>query len=579
MILQALAEYYQTLSRQGKIAKPGWNPIKVSFALDLDDDGRPSQLFPLNEFEERKGKQVQVPRTIVMPAHVKRTSGKSANFLCDNALYVFGLPKESKKDSDESKNIQDAKECFSCMANYHLQMLEKCDEPAGIALKKWFDNGKPMSEEIQAFIEPYRKELLAGANITYSHHGTLVADNPQIGKIWDDAYDVAEDGEKSICLISGEKAVPESVHPSIKGVAGASTMGAAIVSFNAPSFCSYGKEQSLNAPVSKASAFAYTSALNYLLSDSSHRTVIGDSTIVYWADNGDPAYQDMFNFCLNGSNDAITDNDLKHLFTKLSLGEPVDFDGTTLSPSMPFYILALSPNNARLSVRFFLNSTFGEIAANMKSHADRLEIIDGPSNFPVWRMLRETVRNAGEKSASPLPQLSGDIIRSILTGTPYPSTLYQQVQLRIRAEHDISRGKASIIKAYLLRNSNNPNNQEVLRVKLNEETTYTPYVLGELFSVLENVQETASGVSTIKDHYFTSACQTPAVVFPRLIDLAQKHLRKMEQGKRVFFSKQIQDLIGKLDSDFPIQLNLNDQGIFQIGYYHKTRARYAKKEQ
>ena len=581
MILQALADYYKILVSKDRIPPFGWAIANISFALEIDRNGDPVQLLPMFETEERKGKPVQVPGKYMMPAPVKRTAGVAANFLYDNPQYVLGLPKEDKKKTpgSEKKNAERALETFRCMSQLHLELLKDCTSDAAAALKNWFGKSSPGDEGLKELIAPFMKELSEGGNITYFFEGKPVTQYPEIAEAWNTAYNTVEDGPKSVCLITGEKIVPEPVHPSIKGVSGASTMGAAIVSFNAPSFCSYDKEQSLNAPVGKNAAFAYTSALNYLLGDFEHKRSLGDSTIVYWAEDGEEAYQDLFGLCLDGSNDTITDADLRQLIDKLAAGEAVDFDAARVTPTNRFYILAISPNNARLAIRFFLNSCFGDMIRHIKEHMDRLEITDGPKNLPIWRMLKETVRSAGGKSDDPLPHLSGDMLRSIMTGGPYPATLYQQVQIRIRAEHSLTRAKAAIIKAYLLRNGNDPKYQEVLGVKLNEETTYMPYVLGELFSVLENIQETASGVTTIKDHYFTSACQTPATVFPRLIDLAQKHLRKMNDKSRIYFSKQMQELIGKLDSDFPVQLNLNDQGVFQIGYYHKTQARYTKKEQ
>ena len=118
-------------------------------------------------------------------------------------------------------------------------------------------------------------------------------------------------------------------------------------------------------------------------------------------------------------------------------------------------------------------------------------------------------------------------------------------------------------------------------MELNQDTTYQPYLLGRLFAVLEGLQQAANpGINTtIRDRYFNSACATPAVVFPQLLKLAQAHLKKLGGGLEVNYNKQISDILAKFDRDYPASLNLYDQGIFQLGYYHQTQARFTKKEE
>ena len=197
----------------------------------------------------------------------------------------------------------------------------------------------------------------------------------------------------------------------------------------------------------------------------------------------------------------------------------------------------------------------------------------------VWQLLQETVnKNAREKTAS--PQLAGDVLMAVLTDGLYPATLINAVTLRIRAEHEITRGRAAIIKAYYLRNKNIKVPEEVLTVELNKDSKYVPYVLGRLFSVLEELQEAANpGInSTIKDRYFNSASATPAVIFPLLINLAQKHLRKLENRQKIYFNKLIGELTERITEPYPKRLTLPEQGAFQLGYYHRNQDRFTKKE-
>ncbi|MEA5152588.1 MAG: type I-C CRISPR-associated protein Cas8c/Csd1 [Oscillospiraceae bacterium] len=572
MILQALVSYYEALAERGAIARPGWGRARVQFALELDDDGGLKAVFPLEATNE-KGKPI--PTYYELPAAVKRTVGIAPNFLWDNAAYLLGLDGKGKPER--------ALKCFEAAKELHLGLLSDSDAAFARAICAFFRSWEPGSAAQEPLLADCLDAAGGGANFTFMYRGAMPDSAPELKRAWQRRYDgaSAEAGEKMRCLVTGEQAVPAPVHPSIMRVRGAQSSGAALVSFNAPAFCSFEREQNLNAPVSKYAAFAYTTALNHLIADTAHTRLVGDTTVVYWAESAGTQYQDAFGCSLDG--DTVTDNDLKGVMTALAKGENAYWDALPLKPDNHFYILGLAPNAARLSVRFFLSDSFGSFEKRLNEHYERLEIVrpdfDKEERLPLWKLLRETVNlNSRDKSAS--PQMAGDTLRAMLSGGSYPATLYQQTELRIRAERSITRGRAAIIKAYLLRNMDENFNKEALTVELNEKTTYQPYILGRMFSVLEDIQEKANpGINTtIKDKYFTSACATPAVVFPTLIKLAEKHLRKMDDAGRVWFSKQLQALTALLTESYPAHLTLSDQGIFQLGYYHQTQKRYEKKK-
>ena len=371
-------------------------------------------------------------------------------------------------------------------------------------------------------------------------------------------------------------------------------MGNSLVSFNDVADESYGcvKDQGKNAPTGKFAAFAYTTALNHLLSDRDHVFRIGDATVVCWARNAKPAYAALFGGVTFVP--SYTENDLRGMVKSLCAGQPVVYDEDKLDPDMDFYILGLSPNAARLSVRFFLHNTFGGFLRNVQAHYDRLEIVrpayDKFETLSLWKLLSETV-NQNSRDKSPAPDLAGEVLRAVLMNTRYPATLLNGVTLRLRAEREITRGRAAILKAYYIKSSEAANREnpdipkEVLQVSLNSDANNIPYTLGRLFSVLEAIQESANpGLNaTIKDKYFNSAAATPAVIFPVLTNLAQKHLKKLRgsnRGLSIVYDKQLTELFSKLDgTEYPARLNLPQQGSFQLGYYHQTQARYQKKEE
>ena len=586
MILQALTAYYEQLVRQGKLSAPGWDDsFKVSYELRLNDAGQLLRVVSLLTEKTVGKKTVLAPRAMRVPAHEKRSSGIAANFLCDNSTYLLG--------ADEKGKPERAADCFKACAKLHHTILDGVDSPAARALLAYFDSWDPAQAAAHPLLAEQWKEITGNANLIFGYEATdhshsFVNDDLAIQNAWQAHYnDRSADSDMGQCLITGKYAPIERTHPNISGVPGAQSSGAALVSFNAPAFCSYGHEQGDNAPVSKYAAFAYTTALNRLLADRSHCKHVGDTTILCWAENAEPVYQDAMSMFLFGADEAagIQESDVQAALKRLSAGQTVPFLEKELSPDQHFYLLGLAPNAARLSVRFFLRDTVGSFAQNLQKHAEEMEIDCSEKEkfrtLPIWAVVNETTRTVPGQPAKPSPQLAGDLLRAVLTGGRYPATLLNGVTLRIRAEQNVTRGRAAVIKAYYLRNYPTELNKEVYTVSLNE-TTNVPYLLGRLFSVLEAVQKAANpGINTtIKDRYFNAACATPGMSFPTLLRLSQKHLRKLNDGLATHYDKQITELMAQLpESGFPARLSLPDQGKFTIGYYHQTQKRYVKKNE
>ncbi len=576
MILQALTEYYEALSMRGEIAPPGWSDSKISFALCIDSAGNLKRVISVQTEQVRGKKTVLAPQPIPLPAPVKRAVGIASNFLWDNSGYLLGIDNKGKP--------QRTAECFAACKNLHHTILDGIASPAACALLSFFDNWMPESARSHPALTEYLEEILAGANLVFRYDSGYIHNDPAVKQAWELYYNASADDElTSTCLVTGATGPIARLHPSIKGLPNGQAMGNSLVSFNAPAFCSYGKEQSFNAPTGKYAAFAYTTALNHLLADRKHVCRIGDTTVLFWAkENG---YHNFFSWAFFGETPPAYDaSDLRSMTHVLCAGQPVEFDDQRLDPKTEFYILGLAPNAARLSVRFFLHSSFGKILHNVQAHYDRLEIArpiyDRFETIPLRRLLDETV-NQNARVKDPIPNLSGEVLRSILTNTPYPATLLNGVTLRIRADRDITRGRAAILKAYYLKHPHLDVPKEVLTVSLNSNSTNVAYNLGRLFSVLEAIQSVANpGINaTIKDKYFSSASATPALVFPVLVNLAQKHLRKLDGGLYVFYDKQLTELTDKLPEAYPARMNLPQQGSFQLGYYHQTQDRYMKKEE
>lgn len=582
MILQALVRCYESLAAAGKLEKPGWSMVKVSWGLELTPEGQIQRLWPL-EIADAKGKKR--PQLIKLPAQTKKTVGVVSNFLCENSSYILGRDNKGKPER--------SLECFKACAARHREILAEVEHPMAKAILRFFAGWNPQTAEENAVLAPEWEEILKGGNLVFCMDGVYAQDVPEIAQAWDEAYADDENAEMGRCLVTGQKASVAILHPSIKGIVGAQSSGAALVSFNAPSLESFGKDdrdkqgQGRNAPVSTYAAFAYTEALNYLLREPAYHSRLGDTTLIYWAEGAEEEYSSAMAGMMFSDN--MEQEDLKDVMEALSSGKTVLWNKLPLNPDNRFYILGIAPNAARLAVRFFLQNTFGSFAANLDRHQKRLEIVrpafDEREGLSVWSLLRETA-NPNSRDKKPPEPLVSALMRAVLMNTPYPAELFIQTEIRLRAEHEVSRGKAAILKAYLLRNvvELNPDNhpyKEVLQVQLNENTTYLPYRLGRLFAVLEALQLKANpGINaTIKDRYFNSACATPAVVFPTLVRLAQNHLNKLDGGIKVYYDKMITGLFNAVEESYPVRLSLQDQGIFQIGYYHQKQKLFTKKEE
>lgn len=591
MILQSLVRCYDSLAAQGTLKRPGWSAVKVQWGLCLTADGQMASVEMLGAANE-KGKLL--PRMMFLPTPVKRTSGKAASFLCDNAKYLLGITSEmrsSEHTPSDSKAIKDAGTCFRISAQRHHDLLDGVSCPMAQAILRFFDAWQPEKAAQSPALQEHFDDLCKGGNLLFcliNELGTVTeAQNvPEIQAAWDAS--VSNSSERSAfgrCLVTGDEDTIAMLHPSIKGVVGAQSSGASLVSFNALAFESYGrnKGQGLNAPIGNRAAFAYGEALNYMLREKNYHSLLGSATLVYWAETAQSAYSDCF-AALLGTNEDMTQNTLDGVMKAIRLGQGLQWENVPLDSRTPFYILGLSPNASRLSVRFFLQGTFGDFAANLARHQERLNIIrpsfDQRETLSAYSLLKETA-NPNSRDKLPPSHLVGDLLRAILGDTPYPVSLLTQTELRIHAEHNVSRGKAAILKAWLLKNGSNPQYKEVIDVQLNEQTNYAPYVLGRLFAVLESLQQKANpGINaTIMDRYFNAACATPSIVFPTLLKLAQSHLKKLDTGYFIYYDKQMTELCGRLTDSYPARLNLQDQGIFQLGYYHQKQKFFTKKEE
>lgn len=602
MIIQSLCRHYDILEgdENVKIPKLGYSSAKVSFALVISSEGILSHIVDLRS-DDKKPK----PQDMDVPFQKSRSGTKAPPyFVCDNAKYVFGI--EKSKDNEKSPVVSTrSRQCFDAFKVLHHHVLDGIDDPGVCSFLAFLDGWNPEDFLENPKICQYKDDLLAGGNCVFEHNGEYLHRKSVVKSAWETYSQNEMDSRISQCLVTGEMKPISRVHDlTIKGVVGAHTAGASLVSFNDDAFCSYEKEQSFNSPVSKSAVFKYTTALNHLLSSQNNKVRIADSTIVFWAETSEKSCVDLVKFFFdplepekkeekNVEGSRIQDTNkikqIEDILNKIRIGRKVNQEDIGTDPETNFYILGLSPNNARLAVRFWYIDSIRNIIEKMAQHHLDMKIVRddyGPRYISVYRLLNETIPQSSTKKADSSdkrtvsPLLGGLIMRSILTNTGYPISLYNAILNRVKVDGSINFVRAGFIKAYLLRLSRaglSNLNKDLITMSLNEESSSVPYRLGRLFAALEKAQNDTNREmkSTINSKYFSSASSTPAVVFPVLLKLAQHHIAKSEWGFRS--NQLIEQMLEGVD-EFPAYLNLEDQGMFMLGYYHQRKAFFTKKE-
>lgn len=583
MILSALTDYYEQLLKEEKVGKDGWSLSKVSYAITIDESGQVRGIQSLLKQEQRGKKEVLVPVMRLVPLQKGRSRQIAPFFMCDNAKYLLGAWSPSGDTETDEKNQKQAKDYFEASAKYHKDILKDADSVFAKSVCRFFETWD-FEKSKDEFIVDWDK-VLAASNLIFRSFETTkeLLSDAEIQEVWDGSYHEGTEQRIGRCLVTGNMAPVARLHPLLKGVRGAQSSGAALVSFNGSAFESYGKEQGDNAPVSEYAADAYGKALNYLLSDVTHHKILGDTTMVFWAETEENE-EDYAHFFAEffGDMEESEEQKLLTVMDAVVKGKDCAYEAGELKPETKFYVLGLAPNAARISVRFFYNSSFGNMVSNIKKHYERMEI-ERPAyekkEYPtISDILYETVnKNATNKQAQPI--LVGALMQSILNNSRYPAAIYSHIMLRIHSERKLNRNRAAVLKAYIIKNY--PEKKEVVNsMKLNEETDYIPYVLGRLFAVLEDIQRSAINKENLRDRYFNAASSTPAVVFPQLIKLSNSHMRVLgreNKGLQVKKEKELEQLFEKIHSNFPARLSLEDQGIFMIGYYHQVQKFYEKK--
>lgn len=574
MILQSLVDYYE---RSDELAPPGWERKRIPFFIEIASDGTFLQLTSM-----RFGpKATDVPAQLV-PCSEIRSGTKSferPNLLWDHIGFVIGHPK-----SDEPKDVANAQNQLEHFRRRVNDIARQATDSMAIqAVKRFYER----QEYLRVKDDPLWKECITipGCNVTFRLAGDtgIAAQDPAIRNLVAKDESFASGEEKGLCIVTGELDVIVNLHPKIANVADKPTALSAVNDQSLPALASYGKHQGQNFPVGKSAAFKYATALNHLLRHHSpQRISVGDTSIIFWAQKPDDLEHELTSLLGGGDNPDAHTQQVKALFDAVHNGGFTGVRGDNA-----FYVLGLAPNAARIAVRFWHAAPLQVIAERIAAWFYDLSLVhhEHEPEFPSlnWLLanLARPKKKPQDKADNIPPRLGDDLVRCIFSGTPYPATLLNAGVQRCRAEQQVTYMRAAAIKAYLNRSLTTSDAQaRKLRPMLDIENPSTAYRLGRLFATLEKIQEDASpGLNaTIRERYYGAASSTPVAVFTTLMRLKNHHLAKLpSKGRVVFFEQLLAEIMSGI-SEFPVHMNLQDQGRFAIGYYHQRQAFFTKHE-
>ncbi len=585
MLINALNDYYDFLSEAGKVAPRGMSLQKITHMIALKTDGTVSDIIDVREQgkPDKKGKTKLEPVSVFLPKREQRTSDIRPNIIEHDPQYIFGLSYDKGTESFGNGNKRD-KEKHERYVELNLDYTKGMSSDIVTAYRNFLKNWVPENETENAALMNIVKEY-PGAYFIFCLDGhpeiTLHAPDGEImRKVINSAG--AEKKSDGICAVTGKPAEIAKLHDKIKGIKGGQASGCLVVSFNNSAFESYGKTQSYNGSISGDVMKRYTEALNILTSDTKHHIYLDDMTVVFWAMSKDDgketdALMSMFGFGDEKADASEVDEWIGNALRELSEGRKIDLSTAGIDENVTFYVAGLAPNSSRIAQKFIYRDKYGNIFENAARHQLDMKIDGGGKQIPIWRMLYEMKSPKSRNETTPPPVIAA-IFGAILNGTRYPDTLLETIVRRAKVDKAINYVRAGIIKACINRNLRLNEKKEEIEVSLDKTNTNEAYLCGRLFAVLEHIQQNALGKvnKTIKDSYFASACSTPSLVFPKLISLAQNHLKKDKYA--VSNNILIGEIMDKLGTEFPSTLSLQDQGRFMIGYYQQVQDLFRKKD-
>ncbi|QNK39721.1 type I-C CRISPR-associated protein Cas8c/Csd1 [Caproicibacter fermentans] len=605
-MLRALSKYYDCLCRQkdSGLVPDGYSKVGVNYNLVLHSNGTIKEILPYTKAVLNGKKEKEVPRDEFFPFR-NSVPGISAETIDHREKYLFGI--EWDKKNEKLSATKNSLLAFEKCKEKNLSFLEGLSSPIIDAYKIFLQNWNPENELDNPFLTALGKKY-GGAKFIVTSQEDPAAQRPlsreaQVKEKWENDWrnrPIPADAVLGQCSISGKYGQIARIHDNLTGISGGLATGVNIVCLKSSAFWSYGRRESYNSSVSQEIMEKYTKAFNYLTSVPAHKQMLDGMTLLFWAmtAESEKPYLQAFNtgagfFSLPAEDPSEAERNerqsqeqaLASVFSQLSQGKEADWKGFGIDQGTEFYILGVKPNSSRLAIKIFEHNSFGTIMDRIQQHHRDMQLSPADKQMPIWLISKALKSPIASKDPLP-PDLSTKILQSILRGSPYPRFMLETAVRRAKTDQDdaakkfyaVSRDRVRIIKACLTRMDLIKRSEFTM---LNTQNTDGAYNCGRLFAVLEMIQQKAlPGINTtIKDRFFSSACSTPYLVFPRLLKLSQSHFGKLDRGNAIFFDQIVQEIVSNLGDSFPKAMNMEKQGMFILGYYQQKEKIFAKKSE
>ena len=559
MLMERLREYAET---RLALPPPMYQEQAIRWIFDLETEGGFRGCVDTADSASpatSRGSRMLAP-------HAKRANAIRPKLLCDNAAYVLGMVGPDAKP--ERVTLQQAA---------FRGLIDRCavitGEPSVIAVSTFLSRDDLLSLPLPDNFDPI-------ANISFRVDGVFPIDLPSVRAFWAQEMGAGSDEKSAVimqCMICGLVAPVMERHPlKIKGIPGGQIVKD-LISANAGAFESYGLVASLTAPMCQSCAEAYGNALNTLLANPQTHLRTKGMAFAFWTSAEST-------FRPGAMLSEPEPEEIKQLLQSARSGNEYasGLDQTA------FYAAGFGASGARVAVRDWIDTTVSEAVARLIHYFELQELVDpyGAPSEPLrlGRIANATIRDPKKEAAAPIVESS--LIRLAFLGSPLPMELLYLAVKRNRAEQDVSRERAVLIKMVLASQPERKEGDQTMS-ELDARSTEPAYLCGRLLAILDVIQTRAlnSPNATIIDKFYGTASSAPASVFGTLIHGAQAHLgklRKTAPGTHNALERQLEEVLFPLTS-FPTTFALQDQGLFALGFYHQRasnrRAAHLRKEQ
>lgn len=605
-MLKALSEYYDCLCRQkdSGLVQDGYSKISVNYNMVLKADGTLKEIMPYVRPAIIGNKTKEIGREELFPFR-NSISGIASETIDHREKYLFGM--EWDKQNEKLTVTKSSLLAFSKDREKNLEFLDGLSSPVIDAFKNYLKQWNPETELENPILLSLGKKYSAAKFVVTSEEDVGLQNSlnrdPYVKEKWEAGWNnkpIPDDAVMGQCSVSGKFGQIARIHDNLTGIPGGLATGVNIVCLKSSAFWSYGKKESYNSSVSQEVMEKYTKAFNYLASTPNHKQVMDDMTLLFWAmtDESEKPYIQTFGtgmgfFHFNDENSEeseqnereVNEKRLASIFRQFADGKEADWESLGMKKNTQFFLLGVKANSSRLAVKIFGHDSFENMMKNIQRHHEDLQLSPDDRQISLWALSKVLKSPISSKDILP-PDLAAKILESILKDTPYPRYMLDTAVRRAKTDqddasknfHSVSRERVRIIKACLTRFN------IIKRGELNMLNTQNQdgaYNCGRLFAVLEMIQQKAlPGINaTIKDKFFSSACSTPYLVFPRLMKLTQSHLGKLNKDAEIYYEKLIQEILSNLNDFFPRALNMEKQGMFILGYYQQKEKLYEHKNE